>query len=151
MSRRAPPPPESETRAAAPASLDGLRDVWPAVLDHLKTTNVLCASVLAESRPVELRSGELTVAFPPGSEFLRRKADTETYRACVLEALKAVTGQAPTLAYELRELEVGMAAAGGTDGPGNPPPLTEEEWVARFVTEFDAEEIIPEAPPEETA
>jgi DNA polymerase III subunit gamma/tau len=133
------------------ASLDGLRDVWPAVLDHLKTTNVLCASVLAESRPVELRSGELTVAFPPGSEFLRRKADTETYRACVLEALKAVTGQAPTLAYELRELEVGMAAAGGTDGPGNPPPLTEEEWVARFVTEFDAEEIIPEAPPEETA
>jgi len=112
---------------------------------------ILCASVLAESRPVELRAGELTVAFPPGSEFLRRKADTETYRACVLEALKAVTGQAPTLAYELRELEVGMAAAGGTDGPGNPPPLTEEEWVARFVTEFDAEEIIPEAPPEETA
>ena len=133
-----------------PRPLDGLRDVWPAVLDHLKTTNVLCASVLAESRPVELRSGELTVAFPPGSEFLRRKADTETYRACVLEALKAVTGQAPTLAYELRELEVGMAAAGGTDGPGDPPPLTEEEWVARFVTEFDAEEIIPEAPPEET-
>jgi DNA polymerase III subunit gamma/tau len=149
-----PPPapePEPEPRAAGPASLDGLRDVWPAVLDHLKTTNMLCASVLAESRPVELRSGELTVAFPPGSEFLRRKADTETYRACVLEALKAVTGQAPTLAYELRELEVGLAAAGGTDGPGNPPPLTEEEWVARFVTEFDAEEIIPEAPPEETA
>jgi DNA polymerase-3 subunit gamma/tau len=146
----APESPRSTPQAAAPASLDGLRDVWPAVLDHLKTTNMLCASVLAESRPVELRSGELTVAFPPGSEFLRRKADTETYRACVLEALKAVTGQAPTLAYELRELEVGMAAAGGTDGPGNPPPLTEEEWVARFVTEFDAEEISPEAPPEET-
>ncbi len=26
------------------------------------------------------------------------------------------------------------------------PALTEEEWVARFVTEFDAEEIVPEAP-----
>ena len=124
--------------------------MWPAVLDHLKTTNVLCASVLAESRPVELRAGELTVAFPPGSEFLRRKADTQTYRECVLEALKAVTGQAPALAYELRELEAqGMAAdsAGGSAAP----PLTEEEWVARFVTEFDAEEIVPEAPPEETS
>ena len=39
--------------------------VWPAVLDHLKSTNVLCASVLAESRPVALDGGELVVAFPP--------------------------------------------------------------------------------------
>jgi hypothetical protein len=136
------------------ADLDGLRDVWPAVLDHLKTTNMLCASILAESRPVALQAGELTVAFPPGSEFLRRRADSEAYRACVIEALRAVTGQAPTLAYELRELEEGLAATGGGDGVGAgavPRALTEDEWVARFVTEFDAEEIIPEAPPEETA
>jgi DNA polymerase III subunit gamma/tau len=144
-----PPAPPPAPQAAAPADLDGLRDVWPAVLDHLKTTNVLCASVLAESRPVELRAGELTVAFPPGSEFLRRKADTQTYRECVLEALKAVTGQSPALAYELRELEVGAVSADGVGG-GGVPPLTEDEWVARFVTEFDAEEIVPEAPPEET-
>ncbi|MEA2180704.1 MAG: polymerase subunit gamma/tau [Solirubrobacteraceae bacterium] len=136
------------------ADLEGLRDVWPAVLDHLKTTNMLCASILAESRPVALQAGELTVAFPPGSEFLRRRADSEAYRACVIEALRAVTGQAPTLAYELRELEEGLAATGGGDGVGAgavPRALTEDEWVARFVTEFDAEEIIPEAPPEETA
>jgi DNA polymerase III subunit gamma/tau len=133
------------------ADLEGLRDVWPAVLDHLKTTNVLCASILAESRPVALDAGELTVAFPPGSEFLRRRADSEAYPACVIEALRAVTGQAPTLAYELRELEEGLAAAGGSEGPAATPGLTEEEWVARFVTEFDAEEIVPEAPPEETA
>jgi hypothetical protein len=112
---------------------------------------MLCASILAESRPVALQAGELTVAFPPGSEFLRRRADSEAYRACVLEALRAVTGQAPTLAYELRELEEGLAAAGGSDGPALAPAMTEDEWVARFVTEFDAEEIVPEAPPEETA
>ena len=105
--------------------------------------------MLAESRPVELRAGELTVAFPPGSEFLRRKADSETYRACVLEALKAVTGQAPTLAYELRELEETISGDGERATPS--PGLTEEEWITRFVTEFDAEEIVPEAPPEETA
>jgi DNA polymerase-3 subunit gamma/tau len=139
-----PPPPPP---APPSAGLEGLRDVWPAVLDHLRTTNVLCASVLAESRPVALDAGELTVAFPPGSEFLRRKADSETYRACVLEALRAVTGHAPTLAYELRDLEEQVA---GDDGGSAAPVLTEEEWVARFVTEFDAEEIVPEAPPEET-
>jgi DNA polymerase III subunit gamma/tau len=156
---QAPESPEPEAAApelprtpAPPSDLEGLRDVWPAVLDHLKSTNMLCASVLAESRPVALRAGELTVAFPPGSEFLRRKADTTTYRECVLEALRAVTGQAPALAYELRELDgEGMAAAGGSSDPASAPPLTEEEWVARFVTEFDAEEIVPEAPPEEPA
>ena len=138
--------------SSPPSDLQGLREVWPAVLDHLKTTNVLCASILAESRPVALEEGELTVAFPPGSEFLRRRADSETYRACVIEALRAVTGHAPRIAYELRELDPdGMAAAGGSDGPSASRPLTEEEWVARFVTEFDAEEIVPEAPPEETS
>ena len=68
--------------------------------------------------------------------------------AAVNEALRAVTGNAPALAYELRELEEQVA---GGDGPTVVPGLTEEEWVARFVTEFDAEEIVPEAPPEETA
>jgi hypothetical protein len=134
--------------AAAPANLEGLRDVWPAVLEHLRTTNVLCASILAGSRPVELREGELTVAFPPGAEFQRRRADSEAYRECVLEALRSVTGQAPALSYELRELEESIGGDGGAGG--GPPVLTEEEWVARFVTEFDAEEIVPEAPPEES-
>jgi hypothetical protein len=121
--------------------------VWPAVLEHLRTTNVLCASILADSRPVALREGELTVAFPPGAEFQRRRADSEAYRECVLEALRTVTGQAPALAYELREPE----EDGNGDDAARPPVLTEEEWVARFVTEFDAEEIVPEAPPEESA
>ena len=141
-----PPPPAALPRA------EGIQDVqaiWPAVLDHLKSTNMLCASVLAESRPVALDDGELVVAFPPGSEFLRRKADTAAYRECVQEALRAVTGQTPSLSYELRELEEQLAAGGG-EGAGA-PVLSEEEWVARFVREFDAEEIVPDAPPEETA
>ena len=124
--------------------------MWPAVLDHLKSTNMLCASVLAESRPVALDGTELTIAFPPDSEFLRRKADSQAYRECVQEALRAVTGQAPSLSYELRELEEQISGSG--DGAaGGAPGMTEDEWVARFVTEFDAEEIVPEAPPEESA
>jgi DNA polymerase III subunit gamma/tau len=145
----APEPPPVAT--AASESLEGLRDVWPAVIEHLKTTNVLCASILAGSRPVELREGELTVAFPPGAEFQRRRADSESYRECVLEALRSVTGQSPSLAYELRGPEDFEAAGPGGGGAGEAPVLTEEEWVARFVTEFDAEEIVPEAPPEESA
>jgi hypothetical protein len=129
-----------------PAGLDDLRAVWPAVIEHLRGTNVLCASLLADARPVGLRDGELTVAFPPGAEFLRRKAESQTYRECVVEALRAVTGQAPTLTYELRDAEEGEADGAAA---ARAEPISEEEWVARFVTEFDAEEIAPDAKPEE--
>jgi hypothetical protein len=30
-------------------------------------------------------------------------------------------------------------------------PLSEDEWIARFVAEFDAEEILPDDTPEEQA
>ncbi len=98
----------------------------------------------------ELRAGELTSRSRPGRSSCAARPTAQTYRECVLEALKAVTGQAPALAYELRELEA-LDTARRSAGGSAAPPLTEEELVARFVAEFDAEEIVPEAPPEETS
>jgi hypothetical protein len=129
-------------------SVEDLRAVWPALLDHLRTTNALCASVLAEGRPVELRDNELTVAFAPGAQFLLRKADSAPYRDCVVQALRAVTGAAPGLAYELREPD---APVEGAEPESGAAPLSEDEWIARFVAEFDAEEILPDDTPEEQA
>jgi hypothetical protein len=129
-------------------SVEDIRALWPALLDHLRTTNALCASVMAEGRPVELRDGELTVAFSPGAQFLLRKADSPPYRDCVVQALRAVTGAAPGLAYELREAEAPVEGAPPEPGA---TPLTEDEWIARFMAEFDAEEILPDDTPEETA
>jgi len=139
-------PPPVTAPAPAPGDLGGVQAVWPAVLDHLRTTNSLCAHLLAEARPVAFGEGALTIAFPAGGEFLRRKADKQEERRCVGEALRAVTGHAPQLVYELADADAPPAAAGPDGAPAPAAPLTEEEWLARFVAEFDAEEIQPEEP-----
>jgi DNA polymerase-3 subunit gamma/tau len=127
---------------AVPAlELEGLRAVWPAVIDAVKASgNAICAAALAEAQPVAVEDGEVTVAFPPGAEYQRRKADDDEYRACVAAALRTVTGAQARIAYVLEERVVGEAAAA-------PPALSEDELVRRFVAEFDAEEILPDPDP----
>jgi DNA polymerase III subunit gamma/tau len=149
-----PPAPAAEVNGAAHAvavavpahavpalELEGLRAVWPAVIDAVKASgNAICAAALAEARPVAVEDGEVTVAFPPGAEYQRRKADDDEYRACVSAALRTVTGAQARVAYVLEERVVGEAAAA-------PPALSEDELVRRFVAEFDAEEILPDPDP----
>ena len=123
---------------AVPAALDveSLRAVWPAVLENVKGSNALCAALLDETRPVAVDGRRITVAFGHDAEYLRRKADDEDYRACVAEAIRAVTGATAQIAYVLDE-------PAGAPEPVAPP--TDQEWVQRFVAEFDAEEIDPES------
>jgi DNA polymerase-3 subunit gamma/tau len=151
-----PPPPAPAARAngaahavavAVPANavpaleLEGLRAVWPAVIDAVKASgNAICAAALAEAQPVAVEEGQVTVAFPPGAEYQRRKADDDEYRACVAAALRTVTGAQARIAYVLEERASGEAAAA-------PPALSEDELVRRFVAEFDAEEILPHPDP----
>jgi DNA polymerase-3 subunit gamma/tau len=102
--------------------------------------NAICAAALAEAQPVAVEEGQVTVAFPPGAEYQRRKADDDEYRACVSAALRTVTGATARIAYVLQERASGAAAAA-------PPALSEDELVRRFVAEFDAEEIQPDPDP----
>ena len=128
---------------AGPAlELDGLRTVWPAVVEAVKASgNALCAAALAGAQPIAVEDGQVTVAFPPGAGYQRRKAEDDDYRACVAAALRAVTGANAQIAYVLEEAEsAGTRAAA-------PPALTEDEVVRRFVAEFDAEEIHPDPDP----
>jgi hypothetical protein len=127
--------------------VEGLRAVWPAVLDTLKGTNALCAALLADAVPVDVSDEQVTVAFPASADFRRRKAEDQAYRACVAEAVRTVTGARARIAYEVRR-EEDLAAEGA--GPAAAAP-TEEEWVQRFVAEFDAEEILPEPDSESEA
>ena len=85
----------------------------------------------------------MTVAFPPGGDFLRRKANDDGYRQCVATAVRTITGAKAQIAYVLAE-----APAAGTDEPLSDVAPTDDEWVARFQSEFDAEEIIPEPDPD---
>ena len=103
----------------------------------------MLAALLADARPVAVSERELTLAFPSGADFLKRKAEQDEHRRATVEALKAVSGRALGLRYELRGQEEG----GETDGANG---LSGEELVRRFVEEFDAEEILEEEPNPET-
>jgi DNA polymerase III subunit gamma/tau len=154
----APPPPPAPAPQPAPAqqpapgaataladepSLDAIRSLWPAVLDSLRADKGALAASLSEARPVELRGKQLVVAFDEDDGFNRRMADHPGDRAAVEEALRHLAGAELKVAYELRDLG---------NGDHNDPPPSEDELVARFKAEFDAEEIVPDddqQPPEE--
>jgi DNA polymerase-3 subunit gamma/tau len=124
---------------AAPVALEleSLRAVWPAVLENVKASNALCAAVLSETRPVAVDGSLITVAFEHDAAYHMRKADDDEYRACVTDAIHALTGGRAQIAYVLDE------PGGPEQAPAAAP--TDHEWVQRFVAEFDAEEIHPES------
>jgi hypothetical protein len=86
---------------------------------------------------VDVADGEVTLAFPSGAAFLKRKAEQDDSRRVTNDAWRAVTGQPRALRYELRD-EVATEAG--------EPTLSGEELVRRFMEEFDAEEIIGDDP-----
>jgi DNA polymerase-3 subunit gamma/tau len=144
-------PPVAEASGAvpaqAPADLETLGALWPAVVELVGTENKMLSAVLREARPVALGDGELLVAFAATASFLKKKAEGHEHRATVTEALRELTGDRRLrVEYELRE-ELPPPPVGAADLVGG-PLRTEEEWVARFVDELDAEELPAEwAPP----
>jgi DNA polymerase III subunit gamma/tau len=142
----APEPPRAEAAVAvadvepAPApvaGLDGMAALWPAVRDAVCADNQLVGAALAEARPVDLRDHELVVAFDRAEAFSRRMVDTAEHRAVVEAAVRGLAGRPLKVTFELRDLEPEEVEAPA-------PPPSEDEIVARFVTEFDAQEIVPE-------
>jgi DNA polymerase-3 subunit gamma/tau len=145
----APDPPgasaPAETAAAgAPASasapapveleLETIVASWPMVIDLVRQENAMLAALLGDARPVALADGTLTVTFPAGAAFLKRKAEQDDYRRATADAFRTVTGNTLTLRYELRDPEEQLE-------PEDAPALSGEELVQRFKQEFDAEEL----------
>jgi DNA polymerase-3 subunit gamma/tau len=130
---------EAEPAGGAALELDAAAACWPAVIDLVRGENAMLAALLADARPVALKEQELTLAFPGGAAFLKRKAEQEDHRRVAGEALKAVTGQRLALRYELRDDE---------EEPEGEPVLSGEELVQRFMEEFDAEEVLEDDPDE---
>ena len=133
----------AEKPDAAPArdhDLESVRALWPAVIDVVRGGNAMLAALIEQAEPVGLDGQQLTVAFPASVSFLKKKAESASNRAAVAGALGELAGGRWRLAYELREeLDLREREHGG--------PRTEQEWVARFMEEFDAEEL----PSEESA
>ena len=144
----APAPPAAAPGPSAAANpgqteLGTLVASWPAVVEFVRQDNAMLAATLETARPVTLRDQALTLAFPAGAAFFKRKAEQDDYRRAAAEAVRSVTGAALTLRYELRD-EAPVTAEYGSG-------LTGEELVQRFMEEFDAEEVLEDDPNQEEA
>ena len=84
---------------------------------------------------MEIGERELTLAFPTGAAFLKRKAEQDDNRRMATRAWRTISGHELSLRYEL--MDVG-------DQPAGAPAMSGEELVRRFIEEFDAEEIVAE-------
>ncbi|MEA2214926.1 MAG: polymerase subunit gamma/tau [Solirubrobacteraceae bacterium] len=125
--------PSPAPASGAPASLESLVSMWPAVVDLVRSENGRLAAVIEGARPVELDGTELTIAF--GLSFFKKQAERPADRMALGEALNALTGTRWRLSYELREDLASEPAEEPADGG------SEERWLARFMEEFDAEEL----------
>jgi DNA polymerase III subunit gamma/tau len=148
-----PPPPPAEAavevsvasiatappreRQAAEEIAEGLAPLlawWPAVVDLVRSDNAMLGACIEEARPVDVKGEDLVVAFSTATPFHKKKAESPDNRAAVTAALHDVTGRRWRLSYELHD---GI----GPHEDEQSAPRTEEEWLARFIDEFDAEEL----------
>jgi DNA polymerase III subunit gamma/tau len=125
---------ETAAVGAVASSLESVCSLWPAVVDVVRRENARLGAAIERSRPVAVEGEELTVAF--GSSFLKKQAEGPADRMTVAEAMRVVTGGRWRLLYELRE-DLAEASAEQEAGDGD----SEERWLARFMEEFDAEEL----------
>jgi DNA polymerase III subunit gamma/tau len=128
------PATEAARASAGPPQLETVAACWPAVIDLVRKDNQMLAALLADARPVALHDQDVTVAFPSGKAFLKRKAEQDDYRRATADALRSITGSTLVLRYELRD-EDELPEAEDTS-------LSDEELVKRLVEEFDAQEVL---------
>jgi DNA polymerase-3 subunit gamma/tau len=123
---------EPVPEAVGVLELEQLQAIWPAVAEAVTEENGMLGAALGAARPLAVAGERVTVAFPADAAFVKKKA--EANRQVVERALRGLTGQALSVAYELRE------DAGG----GGPALLGEEELIERLRAEFAAEEVFDE-------
>jgi DNA polymerase-3 subunit gamma/tau len=142
-----PEPPLPDPGLSAPevdtVELDTLVQSWPAVVEYVRQGNAMLAATLETASPVAVNGHALTVAFPNGAAFFKRKAEQDDNRKVTADAVKSVTGARLALRYELRDE--------GPVAPETDTNLTGEELVRRFMEEFDAEEVLDDTDQEEAS
>jgi DNA polymerase III subunit gamma/tau len=124
-------------QAVGPIALEQVVALWPAVAETVAEENGMLSAALSAATPTALEADRLTVAFPADAAFVKKKA--EQGRDLVANAVRGLTGQPLTLAFELSD--EARPAAG-------PATLDHDELIERLRAEFDAEEVF-EDPDEE--
>jgi DNA polymerase III subunit gamma/tau len=129
--------PEPVASPGGAIGLDHIVTLWPAIGQAVGEQNGMLGAALAAAAPTAVEGDRLTVAFPPDAAFVKKKA--EQGRELVADAVRGMTGQALSLAFELSE---SVAPAAG------PATLDHDQLIERLRAEFDAEEVF-EEPDEE--
>jgi DNA polymerase III subunit gamma/tau len=121
----------AEEEAEAELEIEFVRGLWPAALDAVRTENAMVAALLGDARPSEISGSKLTVSFPEGAEFSRKKADAN--RELLQTALRGLTGRSLGVTFDL---------SAPPPGEGEPrPAMSEDELLERLKAEFKAEEV----------
>jgi DNA polymerase III subunit gamma/tau len=142
--------PSAEPAAAHPSAeparqpvgavdLDQIVALWPAVADAIAEDREVLGHAIATAAPVALDGDRLTIAFPAGASFVKKKA--EQGRDLVANAVRGMTGHSLALAFELSD---------SVAPPAGPATLDHDELIARLREEFAAEEVFDE-PDEESS
>jgi hypothetical protein len=114
-------------------TIEQVAEIWPAVLETINPDQPMVCAALARAQPVEMRGGNLVVAFPEDDSFNRRMVgDNADARTVVGLALESLLGVRVKIEYELRDLGTAPEAE----------ELAGDELVDRLLETFDAEEIV---------
>jgi DNA polymerase-3 subunit gamma/tau len=131
------PQQDSSAQPVGAVELDQIVRLWPAVAEAVAEENGMLSAALTAATPTALDADRLTIAFPADAAFVKKKA--EQGRDLVANAVRGITGQSLTLAFELSD--AAMPAAGAAT-------LDHDELIERLRAEFDAEEVF-DTPDEE--
>jgi hypothetical protein len=127
-----PAPAAAPEQGAVPIAVpDDLEGIWPATLESVKAEHALLWAAVAKAQAVEVGEQTLTLAFPSGTEFHKRKAEDSASKAILIDTLQRLTGRRYRIAFEVRE-DLSASAVGGD---------SEEELLERLIAELDAEEL----------
>ena len=132
--------------AVAAVDVERVMQMWPAVVDHVRSSGSEMLSTLFDgARPLAVDSERsiLRVGFPSSAKFNKRKAEAQANVERITESLRAVIGERLRPVYELIDGEPEPAESNGATAMG------EEEIVELLKTKFDAREVVEEARGEE--
>jgi DNA polymerase-3 subunit gamma/tau len=90
----------AEPVAVADIELEQVQRLWPAALEVMADDSMLNAA-LAETHPIALENGRLVIGFPPGTDFIRKKAEGK--RDVIQRAVHGLTGVTLVIALETSE------------------------------------------------
>jgi len=134
---QAQPQPQSQPQPAGSVELDQVVVLWPAVAEAVAEENGMLSAALSAATPTALEADRLTIAFPAEAAFVKKKA--EQGRDLVANAVRGITGQPLTLAFELSD---------SVAPPAGAATLDHDQLIERLRAEFGAEEVF-DTPDEE--